>query len=117
MIPTKEQIDTIFHSVADADVAADLNKQAKEMFAVAEKSEHFRAVVTQFITASMQSISLGGFLPKGPAMACCVMFLLGQRSAQGQIAAPHVEPPLDQDFLDKMMKDMDEQWKKENGGE
>ena len=114
---TKEQVDTIFHSLADESVASDINRQAKEMFAVAEKSEHFRAVVTQFITASMQSISLGGFLPKGPAMACCVMFLLGQKSMQGIAAEPATAyPEVDPEKIDDWMKKMDEDWKRENGG-
>ena len=119
MIPTKEQIDTIFHSLADESVASDINRQAKEMFAVAEKSEHFRAVVTQFIQASMQSLSLGGFVPKGPAMAVCVAFLLGQRSVQGELglpAASAAEPSVDPTYLDQWMKELDEKWKDEQGG-
>lgn len=114
---TKEQVDTIFHSLAEESVALDINRQAKEMFAVAEKSEHFRAVVTQFITASMQSISLGGFLPKGPAMAICVAFLLGQGSV-GAVSEPSTDyPDVAPEKIDQWMKDLDEDWKKKNGGE
>ena len=118
MIPTKEQIDSIFHSLADEATASELNRQAKEMFALAEKSEHFRAVVTQFIQAAMQSLSLGGFVPKGPAMAVCVAFLLGQRSVQdGIIALPPAEEPIavDPNDMDAYMKELEDRWKKEQG--
>lgn len=112
MTPTKEQVDELFSSISNAETAAALNKQAKEMFAVAEKSEHFRAVVTQFIASSMQSITVGGFLPKGPALACCVMFLLGQRSVGAEAAS---YPPVDPEKIDTWMKELDDNWNKEHG--
>jgi hypothetical protein len=113
---TKEQIDEIFHSVSDESVAAELNAQAKDMLLVAQKSEHFRTVVLQFIQASLQSLSIGGFVPKGPALAILVAFLLGQRSPQAHgLPAPSGDPPIDQAIIDQWLKKSELNWEKMDG--
>ena len=114
MTYTKAQIDEIFSALADEGIAMEMNTQAKEMFSIAEKSEHFRAAVTAFIQASMQSITVGGFVPKAPAMAVLVAFLLGQRSVRehGSVAPQAAtDPPLSQEFIDQCIQSID--WTKD----
>ena len=104
---TKSDIDGIFKALSDEAIALEINREAKEILREAEKSEHFKQTVAAFGMSAMQCITVGGIVPKPLMMMCLVMFLLGHRHAQSSGSASPGEASIDQDLIDKYIKELD----------
>ena len=104
---TKSDIDGIFKALSEESVSLEINAEAKAILKEAEKSEHFKQTVGAFGMSAMQCITVGGIVPRPLMMMCLVMFLLGYRHAQSTGAAVSDEPSIDQDLIDRMVREMD----------
>lgn len=109
MMFTKEQFDGIFGAFSDNEFVSELNKEARELFKIAEQSESFKSTVGQWIQQALSSLTLGGVTPKPVAMIVLVSFLLGMKHSQAlhpQAALPELPIPITEEEMEALRREI-----------